>query len=640
MKNLAAIILSARPLLIVGCFLFCLSSAPPLRAASAIPFAPSDLTIGRAHELSLAFTDYSEDNNENFPPMTSAAAFDAALAPYVHDSNAYYSADTGQPFVPNAALTGNEYGQLAAQGPTPIFQDDPTGQSAVVAFLDGHIEYGGVETGDPVQVSLSRARALVLGVAQYSQDNNETLPDMETQSAFETAIEPYVIAPFDFTDNLTGQYFIPNADLSGMEERSITQNPATVPVVSDLSPAPDGLTTIAYLDGHAVHGAAVQPVPSATDSIKDLGLAIEEYIEDYNETLPPLDSETALEAAVTPYIGFGNPFLSPSGLPYNLNSSLSGESIADISNPSQVWLLADTVENPNGTLNTVFVDGQEQTTYAFVPVGLATGRDNFTRLVWGKANGVTAITILSPSGNRLAFQSNPAAAGPLVGIAVASDATARLLFNSGGGLEYLQSVSSGGSPLATSDDGPYDGWTPLGVTVTPSDQTVLLWQRYDGTTVLEYFSSAGIAQNSVVDATPSGFQAIAIASSAAGDARVLFGNGAGSLTIWDDLSSGQTTTTVPTQGGSPVALAVGPDNQNHVLLTRPNGSVIVLTVSPAGVAGAIQCPPFMTWTAVGLSVDAGNNTHILWRNQVGTACIRTYSPHGSFISVQTYPAPQ
>ena len=129
--------------------------------------------------LGLATEQYAQDSDEILPPMQTPQAFRTAVMPFVKDASAFTCPDTGLPYTINAAVSQKSIPSLGNNTDTVEIARDPQPHEdglIAVGFLDGHVERGGVEYGDPTAIITSREKALTLAVTQYTQDNDEAYP--------------------------------------------------------------------------------------------------------------------------------------------------------------------------------------------------------------------------------------------------------------------------------------------------------------------------------------------------------------------------------------------------------------------------------------------------------------------------------
>ncbi len=99
------------------------------------------------------------------------------------------------------------------------------------------------------EASVSNLKQLGLGLIQYTQDNNETLPPMQNASAAKAALFPYIKSESIFEQPPSHTFYHPNASLSRRKLASF-DSPATMVVYFETSPQADGRRAVLFLDGH------------------------------------------------------------------------------------------------------------------------------------------------------------------------------------------------------------------------------------------------------------------------------------------------------------------------------------------------------------------------------------------------------
>ena len=98
-------------------------------------------------------------------------------------------------------------------------------------------------------VSVSNLKQIGLGLIQYTQDNNETLPPMQSASAAKAALFPYIKSDSIFEQPPSHTFYRPNASLSRRKLASV-DSPATMVAYFETSPQADGRRAVLFLDGH------------------------------------------------------------------------------------------------------------------------------------------------------------------------------------------------------------------------------------------------------------------------------------------------------------------------------------------------------------------------------------------------------
>ncbi len=334
-----------------------------LLSVAAASFRPGNVACdSNAALLQQAVLEYTQDNDELFPTATSLSGYQAAVEPYTRSASTFICPATQQPYQPNFALSGHS---IAAQYPstTELFRDSvPHGDGqSTVAFLDGRLERGGVDQADPEQTSVNDAKQLALAVDQYTQDNDEILPSMHTPAELQTALMPYTHTARVFRSPVTGLPFTPNPAVSG-QPLSAFSDYGTTELLRDPRRHRNGEFVIAYLDGH-VEGGDVAPANQDSACLSDesqLGLALIQYTQDYDGTLPPMHTPAELQSALMPYTRDSRTFRCPSTQqPYAPNGALSGHNVNDYASPSTTEVLRDAVPHSDGKVTTLYLDGHD-----------------------------------------------------------------------------------------------------------------------------------------------------------------------------------------------------------------------------------------------------------------------------------------
>lgn len=630
------------------CLFACLGAVGLQAATQITSFDPPAATVGNARLLLLAVTQYTQDYDEQLPPTQTTAAFDAALRPYVADPNTFVSRVTGKAFIPNPAISGKSLTSFADPYKVVVFQDVPPPSQTLdtVGFLDGHVERGGVVQGDPKLRSYNNAKLLALGVIQYTQDNDEIFPPTNTQAAFKTALLPYVHNSSLFIDPTNGKPFLPNPALSRVSLASIADPYMTVLLQSQM-PYHDGISTIAYADGHVTPAPPVASGQSDASNLKQIGLASVQYTQDYDETLPMTTDYGTFESELLPYTRTSQIFVSPgTQLPYLLNPAISGASLASIDDPAATEEARDAQLNADGTLNHLELDGHVRSDFYFVPRGLAIGPDNLSRLLWPGAGQQAALWTLQPGG---ILKSTFSSGGRAVSFSLGGDNETRVLSSvSSFGTGVFNPLITGESTLETLDAnnavqdtqafGPYDGWTALFVSSGPDNTSRILWQRYDGTLALWTLSPQGEYEGSVAVPALAGGIPIGLALGADGQARLLWKTPHNTAFVWTLSQSGavlRVASIRPPAGDAPTALSLGSDGLSRVLSGDGAGKAALVTVSASG-----KPAPAVTFTlpdggtASQIAVGSAGDLRVLWESADGSGKLQTLTPSGAQTSVQ------
>lgn len=93
-------------------------------------------------------------------------------------------------------------------------------------------------------------------------------------------------------------------------------------------------------------------------NLKQIGLAMAQYIQDNDEKLPPMKSAAVTKKALFPFVKTDAVFQQPQTHdPYLPNTSLSGRSLASFKDPSSMVIYYEAGPAPDGTRGVVFLDG-------------------------------------------------------------------------------------------------------------------------------------------------------------------------------------------------------------------------------------------------------------------------------------------
>lgn len=208
---------------------------------------------------------------------------------------------------------------------------------------------------------VSNIGKVATGISEYVQDWDEYFPIATTGSQLESAVLPYTHDASVFTCPATGVFYKPNAKLSGLAAAAITQDRGTVRVVMDAKKHPDGLLTVAFLDGHITHGGVDQADPNTecVSNVRELTLGLLAYTQDYDETLPiRMHSPSEFEDSIYPYIKSHRLFRCPAtGLHYLPNGTLSGTRLAQYPDYSIIEVLHDAQPHADGLSTYSYLDG-------------------------------------------------------------------------------------------------------------------------------------------------------------------------------------------------------------------------------------------------------------------------------------------
>lgn len=492
---------------------------------------PNDIVVSRAKQLALATTQYAQDYDETLPPMHTPEEFQAALAPYTHSHVVFY-APNGRPFLPNADLSGVSLASIADPSSTLLLTDQAPYVSGAqtVAYVDGTVKHGGQIAGDPNDLVVGRAKQLALATTQYTQDNDEILPPMQTPEEFQTALSPYVRSRAAFYAP-NGKPFLPNADLSGVSLGSIAE-PASTLLLMDQEPYVSGALTRAYVDGHVKHYPLFYKHALWTNT--DGTTAVWNYV--------PADG-TFSQHAYGPYPGW------------------TAKAVADGGTDGKTRVLWT---NTDGTMSLWSLDSASGsfTQHTFGPYpgwnasAISVAPDNTTHIVWTNANGAVSIwnySIVTGSFTQNTYGPYPGWSAEAV--SDGPDSKTRLLWNNTNGTMSLWSLNNSTKQFSHHEFGPYPGWTAKTVSVAPDNTTHIVWNKSDGTaSVWNYSTDTGGFTLNTYGPYP-GWSAGPVADTA-GKTALLWTNTDGTASFWN-LDNGAGSFTQNSFGPYPGWSAIG-----------------------------------------------------------------------------------
>jgi peroxiredoxin len=105
---------------------------------------------------------------------------------------------------------------------------------------------------------------------------------------------------------------------------------------------------------------ALQKARNATtdSNLRQLGIALQQYISDHDEMLPPMNDAETAKKAMLPYVKNDSIFVDADGKPLQPNGILSKKKKAHITNPSAMVAFYEGAKAANGTRCLVFLDGR------------------------------------------------------------------------------------------------------------------------------------------------------------------------------------------------------------------------------------------------------------------------------------------
>ena len=103
---------------------------------------------------------------------------------------------------------------------------------------------------------------------------------------------------------------------------------------------------------------APDPIPASTSNLKQIGLALIQYTQDYDEVLPPMKSAAVTKAAIYPYVKSDAVFQEPpANVPYQPNTSLSHRKLASFQDPASMAVYYEPAPQSDGLRAVLFLDG-------------------------------------------------------------------------------------------------------------------------------------------------------------------------------------------------------------------------------------------------------------------------------------------
>jgi arabinan endo-1,5-alpha-L-arabinosidase len=186
--------------------------------------------------------------------------------------------------------------------------------------------------------------------------------------------------------------------------------------------------------------------------------------------------------------------------------------------------------------------------------------------------------------------------------------------------------------------GPFAGWTPQALAVSPADGTArLLWNHTSGTVSL-WSLKPDLSFDSGAEFGPFvGWTAVDLSVGGDNQTRLLWRHTDGRASVWVLAPDGRFVTGGefgPFAGWEPVSLGVGgSDNQTRLLWRHTEGRASLWVLRPdASFERGQELGPFAGWTPVNLAVGTDDRTHLLWRHTDGKASRWTFGSDGSFES--------
>ncbi len=327
----------------------------------------NDLCLDNIKTVDLSVIMYAQDYDEVLPPMNSFSQTSNLIHPYLKSTSYLYCPITGSGYQFNAAIGGTSLAQYNNTADVWVVEDSvphPADGVNNIGYLDGTTSQKGNGQyplpGDTTKRCIDNIRQLSLGIDLYTQDYDQTLPNMTTTDMVISATYPYIKKQSDYICPQTGMKYIYNANLSGRTLFSFT-NLDSYWMITDAAAHPDGQRTTGYLSGIVIHPGYNYPIDlksACISAVKQDGLATSMYAQDYDETLPPMLSALEYGHAISPYLRSYTTLLCPyTGLSYQPNPAYSNVGYAQIATLADTVILKDAKIHPDGGYTYGYADG-------------------------------------------------------------------------------------------------------------------------------------------------------------------------------------------------------------------------------------------------------------------------------------------
>ncbi|MBV9471072.1 MAG: hypothetical protein JO316_08005 [Abitibacteriaceae bacterium] len=170
------------------------------------------------------------------------------------------------------------------------------------------------------------------------------------------------IRPFNFQDQVakvrafvTRSYAAHKASTGTDEPPSAAPPPAIATPRHNAAQAITPVTPMPPVDADAARANAING--ASMDNLRELGAALKNYIEDNDDTLPPMKDAATAKAALKPY-GSESVFVHPATKEaYRPNPVLSIKKLAHITNPAAMVAFFEANATPDGRRALLFLDG-------------------------------------------------------------------------------------------------------------------------------------------------------------------------------------------------------------------------------------------------------------------------------------------
>jgi prepilin-type processing-associated H-X9-DG protein len=328
---------------------------------------------------------YAQDYDERLPQpiaFSSIANFKSLVGYYVTGKNpssndsAYRCPANGNAYYTlNAALGGTQLTEFPDPYVVEVARDSkphPDGYPNI-GFLDGHIERNGVDQMPTDVACRENAHSIALALSEYIQDYDEHYPFQTNDDMFRQSLQPYTRSLRIFFCPDTRQPYNIAQSFRG-KTRAEIPDLSKVILLQDAVPHKNGIVTTAYLSGYVEQrgpNGALLPPPLSSNPVltgqqislsnfKQIGSALMQYTQDYDERLPVYSNYAELLPLLTPYLngydqyGSVQRFDQPT---YQADPIFSGVQTASIPNVSSAIYLRDVYDFGDRMITVGYLDG-------------------------------------------------------------------------------------------------------------------------------------------------------------------------------------------------------------------------------------------------------------------------------------------
>ncbi|HEX7315767.1 MAG TPA: RICIN domain-containing protein [Pyrinomonadaceae bacterium] len=286
-------------------------------------------------------------------------------------------------------------------------------------------------------------------------------------------------------------------------------------------------------------------------------------------------------------------------------------------------------------------------------VSVANGADNLSRVVWQLPNGGAQVWTVSANGgtrlNSVTHVPQEQGWSPRQ-IAVGADNVPYLLWSHIDGRIWLWRLNQDNSQHSSRMYGPFAGWKVVGLAGGTDGRPRVLWERIsDGRTDL-WRVNPDFSYTYVVHGPFAGWRPVSIAVGYDNRPRIVwrYDNGptdpaTGKVSVWNcnpDGTRADYREHGPFAGWRPRAVAVGRDNQAHLLWSHYDGRIGVWTVDAAGnrITNA-DYGPHSGWTALALGNGGDSQSRLTWQHSNGRLSLWTLDANNVQLSYTEYASP-